>query len=82
MLLKSFYDRLFWIRQESNATSTICSVCIAGGVTSHTFGSAPGEDQYFDRYDLVISEWYLYASQWRCQYESRKESGDERAILM
>ena len=51
-------------------------------MTSHTFGSAPGEDQYFDRYDLVISELGLYASQWRCRYESRKESGDERAILM
>ena len=42
--------------------------CIASGMTSHTFGAAPGErDQYFDRYNLVTSELGLYASQWRYQ---------------
>ena len=61
-----------------NATSTLCSVCIAGGLTSHTFGAVPGEkDQYFDRYNLVTSELGLYALQWRCQYERRSESSEK-----
>lgn len=41
LLLKSFF-RPFWIRQESNATSTICPVCFVGSMTSHAFNAAPG----------------------------------------
>lgn len=52
-------------------------------MTSHTFGAVSGEkDQHFDRYNLVTSELGLYALQWRCQYESRNESDNERAIQM
>ena len=49
--LGNLYDRLFWIRQESDATSTICSVCIVGGVTSHAFNTAHGEE---DQYMIIV----------------------------
>ncbi len=38
-----FLTGYFWIRQESDATSTICSVCIVGGMTGHAFDAAHGE---------------------------------------
>ena len=77
-----FYDRLFWIRQESDATSTICSVCIVGCMKNHTFDAAHGERSVFDQINLITSELGLHASKWRCQFESKNESSDERTVLM
>ena len=39
----SFLPRLFWIRQASDAASTICSMCVAGCVTGHAFSFTHGK---------------------------------------
>ena len=44
-----FIPRLFWIRQASDAASTICSACIACCVTGHAFSFAHGKRSAFDR---------------------------------
>ena len=56
-----FSPRLFWIRQASDAASTICSVCIACCVTGHAFSFAHGKDQHLIVITLVTSESGLYA---------------------
>ena len=51
-------------------------------MTSNAFDAAHGERSVFDHNNLVTSELGLHASQWRCQFGSKNEGGDERTVLM